>query len=220
MNSNFLYPTAIATSNLAFNTWKYSNNTLYVLGSNVGIGVSNANENLAVTGNMSLSNYGKITLWTSNDFLGIGLSNPRVLLDATPGNLAAKNFQRLTQSTDSSNQLTITINWDNAYNAGNQYTIVFDTIQQISNGVSTGFKTQRHSIGLSNQTMLWETSANAYGNAPAYTTLFWDVLSSTTKSVTLRSYTNWVTSGVMAHSFTVDIIQAPNTTNIGSVWVS
>ena len=51
------------------------NNNLYVM-NRVAVGHSNPLETVAISGNLSLSNYGKIVMYTSNDFLGINTSEP------------------------------------------------------------------------------------------------------------------------------------------------
>ncbi len=73
--------TSVSTSNRFYPMWTPSNNFIYNIGSNIGIGFSNPSENLAIQSNMSLSNFGKVVLWTSNSFLGIGISNPAYTLD-------------------------------------------------------------------------------------------------------------------------------------------
>jgi hypothetical protein len=47
----------------------------------VGIRTSNITETLTISGNMSLNNFGKVTLTTSNNRLGINNSNPQYTLD-------------------------------------------------------------------------------------------------------------------------------------------
>jgi hypothetical protein len=59
--------------------------------SNLCIGTSNPTQNLTVVGNMSLSNYGKIIITTSNSFLGIGISTPDQKL-TIGGNFGLSNY--------------------------------------------------------------------------------------------------------------------------------
>jgi len=186
-------------------------------------------------GSSNLNGYGNLTFKTNEDGsktlhermriqydgkVGIGTSNPQVLLDVGSGNISSKNLKKLTKTTDTSNQLITTINWTNEYVSTNKYNIVFDTIQQVSNGISSGYRNQRHSLSLSNQTISWETPTEMYGDSVAYTSLTTDIMSSTSKSVTIRSSTNWNTYGDMTHSFTTDIVQAPDSASIGNVWLS
>lgn len=215
-----VYGVAVSASNNAFGTWTLSNDKIYITGSNVGIGTSNASETLSVQGTVSLSNYGKVVLYTSNNQLGIGRSNPRAHLDITGGDVLAKNLQKITKTADNSSNLSLTLSWDNGYSASNQYFIVADAIQQISNGTDAGFRTQRISIGISNQTLSYVKAADAYGTVAAYSSLGISVASSTSNSVTLQSLTNWVTTGDLQHTFTIDVLHYPVTNNIGNLWMS
>jgi len=54
---------------------------LYQNGLNFGLGVQNPNESLALLSNLSMSNYGKIVVFSSNSYLGIGISNPVAVID-------------------------------------------------------------------------------------------------------------------------------------------
>ena len=215
-----VYYFGVSTSNRAYTQWTPSNNFLYVLTSNVGIGISNPNEKLAVVGNLSLSNYGKVILTTSNNYIGINNTAPKATLDLVSGNILAKNLQKLTKSTDSSNVITVTLNWDSNYNTNNSYYIVGDLIQMMTNGTDTGFRSQRVAIGISNQTIAWSKAAEVFGSADVYTTLASSITASTTTSVTFTSSTSWVTTGTLAHSFTFNVVQFPESTNIGNVWLS
>uniref|UniRef100_A0A6C0BGX0 Uncharacterized protein n=1 Tax=viral metagenome TaxID=1070528 RepID=A0A6C0BGX0_9ZZZZ len=214
------YGVAVAASNNAFGTWSMSNNKIYVLSSNVGIGTSNATESLSVQGAISLSNYGKVVLYTSNNQLGVGRSNPRASFDITGGNIISKNLQKLTKSADNASNVTITVSWDNSYSASNQYFVVADAIQQISNGTDAGFRVQRLAIGISNQSLSYVKAADAYGDISAYSSLDVSIAASTSNSVTLQSATNWVTSGDLQHTFTVDVLHYPSSSNIGDLWLN
>jgi hypothetical protein len=207
-----------AASNNAFNSWKTNGNTIYTL-SNVAIGFNSATENFAVLSNMSLSNYGKVIISSSNSYLGFNTAIPKALIDASAGNILAKNVCKLIKSIDTSNALTITLNWQTPYAVGNQYYILLDINQQIANQTACGIKNQRHAIGVSNYTKIFEESADVFGSMGAYTTLNLAVTASNSTSVTLSSSTNWVTTGVMSHILTAEVIHAP-TTNIGTVWLS
>lgn len=215
-----VYYFGVSTSNRAYTQWTPSNNFLYLMTSNVGIGISNPDEKLAVVGNLSMSNYGKVIFTTSNNYIGINRSAPKATLDLASGNILAKNYQKLTKSADTSNALTVTLNWDTAYATKNTYFIVGDLVQMITNGTDTGFRSQRVAIGVSNQTIAWSKAAEVFGAADAYISLASSITASTTTSVTFTSSTSWVTTGDLAHSLTFNVIQFPDTANIGNVWLS
>lgn len=190
--------------------------------SNVTIGnVLNVTD-VNILGRTTMSNYGVVTFDTSNNQLGFNLggSNPRADLDISNGNILSKNFRNISKYLDSSNDIDITVNWDNAYADNNQYLILLDLAQTINNGSNAGFRQQMVAIGVSNQTVQHLRSASVFGDNDAYTTLSVSKASSTTKSITLRSSTNWATSGTLFHAFTVNVIQFPETSNLGNLYLN
>jgi hypothetical protein len=192
---------------------------MVVLGT-LGVGVSAPTENLAISSNMSLSNYGKVILSTSNNYLGINTSNPHTTVEARNGEFLAKNIIRKTISTDNSNNLTITLNWDTAYTLSNQYNIVVETCQTIGNGTQQGVRYQRQTIRTSNPAIVTQQTASAYGNATPYSSLSIAGINATSTSIDLRSTTNWVTTGTINHNLDANIIIMPQTANLGSIWMS
>lgn len=180
-------------------------------------------------GNSNMDGYGNLIFRTGSNErmriqydgkIGIGTSHANAMLDIAAGNILAKNLQKITKTTDTSNPLNIMINWENEYTMSNRYNFVFETVQEISNGNLLGCKISRHGISLSNQRISWDSPGEVYGDDTAYSTLSLDIVSSTTKSILMRSSTNWSTTGDMSHSFTTNILQSPDTSNIGNVWLS
>jgi hypothetical protein len=137
----------------------------------------------------------------------------------------AKNISRLAKSTASLNNLDITINWES--NIGtDQYYLVVDTHQQVANGTQVGERSQRHLIRVfdasnsTSPTLRFSQNATTFGNnAPAGSMTIASVYVNG-NSLTMRSSTNWVTSGTLTHSFTVDVLQVPDVSTIGFVWLT
>jgi hypothetical protein len=116
--------------------------------------------------------------------------------------------------------LVLNLNWENAYNSGNQYYIVVETCQTITNGTQQGVRYQRHTIRTSNPAIVTQQTASAYGNVTAYSSLSITGVNATSTSIGLQSSTNWATTGTMAHNLDANIIVMPQTTNLGNIWIS
>lgn len=168
------------------------------------------------------SNNGVVEFSASNGLLGVNLNGvvPRADLDISNGNILSKNLQRLSKHIETSNPLAVTINWDNDYNANNLYYIVADVYQSIANGDHAGFRNQRIGIALSNSSVAWTQAIQVFGSSNAYTTLDLSVASTTSKSITLQSSTNWTETGSYAHGVNVDIVHFPYTSNIGNIYLT
>ena len=96
-NINFtgnLYNNGIA---FPVSRWQNNSQITYYM-SNVGIGLSNAVEMLAVYSNMSLSNYGKIVISTSNNCLGFNVDIPTESL-SIGCNLSLSNYGKVILAT-------------------------------------------------------------------------------------------------------------------------
>ena len=212
--SNNLLPAS--TSNRIFNGFSNNGNTLYTY-SNIAQGMVTATENLSILSNMSLSNYGKVVLSSSNNCLGIGIVNPRATLDVF-GNIYSANYCKLNKSLESSNAINMTLNWSTPYSLGNQYFVILETNQTIANQLFMGAKRSRYAVGISNYSIAFQESADVFGSMSAFTTLNIAQVASNSTSVTLQSSTNWVTGGVMSHQYGVEIISAPS--YVGSVWLT
>jgi hypothetical protein len=197
----------------------YAASNAYI-GGKLGIGVLTPSEALSVASNISLSNYGKAVLWTSNNYLGINTSNPRTNVEIRGGDFLGKNIVRKTISTDSSNNLIITLNWENAYNSGNQYYVVVETCQTITNGTLQGVRYQRQTIRTSNTAIITQQAASSYGNAAAFSSLTIAGVNATSTSIGLQSSTNWATSGTMVHNLDANVIIMPQTSNLGNIWLT
>lgn len=220
ITQNLIVSKATTLSNTLSNLGNiYAASNAYIVGK-IGIGVANPIEALAVASNISLSNYGKAILWTSNNWLGINTSNPRADVDVRGGDFLGRNVIRKTISTDSSNNLIININWENAYTGGNQYYIVVETCQTITNGTQQGARYQRQTIRTSNSAIVTQQTSSGFGNINAYSSLSISGVNATSTSLGLQSITNWVTTGTLAHTLDANVIIMPQTSNLGSVWVS
>lgn len=226
-SATFSNPVALL-SNLTTNGPVSLSNTLGVsnvatFGSNVFVsGASVTSGNATFSNTITMTSNGSVVFNTSNNQLGINLggSNPRADLDISTGNFMAKNFHRLGKSADTSNPISITINWDNSYNSANLYFILADISQSIANGNEVGFRTQRVAIGVSNYNVTWTQAAQVFGCSNAYLTLNFQVSASNNNSVTLQSTTSWNATGNYAHGFNVDIVHIPASSNIGKVYLT
>ncbi len=168
------------------------------------------------------SNNGYIEMSQSNNLLGINLTGvaPRADLDISNGNILSRNIQRLSKSSDNSNPIDLTINWDNAFSNANTYHIVADVYQTIANGDEAGFRNQRIGVGVSNNNISWVKNIEVFGSSNAYTSLDLSVSGSTNKSVTLQSSTNWTAPGDYTHGVNIDIVHFPYSSNIGNLYLS
>jgi hypothetical protein len=79
---------------LGLNSWTTTQTNIYVM-SNIGIGTSNNLERLAVGGDMSLNNYGKIIFTTSNNNLGINSPSPTESLSISGNTLSLSNYGKV-----------------------------------------------------------------------------------------------------------------------------
>lgn len=173
--------------------------------------------NLAVVEKITLGD--DIYFINSNNLLGINTSNPRADIEFYNKNILSKNVHKLTKTVDSSNNIDIAINWDNI-SSQNQYYIILQTIQQISNATLHGIRTQMHTISTSNINIFAQQSASAFGNSEAYNSLFLLDTKLSSNSINIKSSTNWITQGIISHSLTIDILQIPDTSNIGNLWLT
>jgi hypothetical protein len=230
VTSNVTIMGRLSVSNVTYitsNVFIYSSETI---NSNLTVsGSAVFNSNAYTGGPATFSNLvtlashgGSVVFSTSNNMLGLNLagSAPRADLDISNGNILAKNFQKLSKNAQTSNPLSITINWDSAYDANNLYYIVADVYQSIANGDNAGFRTQRIGVGVSNSTLAWAQAQQVFGSSNAYTTLNLQVAASTSNSITLESSTSWTAAGEYAHGVNVDVVSFPYTSNIGNIYLS
>lgn len=162
---------------------------------------------------------------TRTGYLAIGNSNAREVLEVYKGNVVAKNFTRLVKTTASLSNLSITLNWESSL-ATNQYFIILDTHQQVANGTLVGEKSQRQLIQIfdagnsTSPTIAFSQTATSFGNLIPYSSLSISPVYVNGTALTLQSSTNWATTGTLAHSFTIDVIQIPDVSQIGFVWLT
>lgn len=193
----------------------------------VGVGTSTPSKDFVVAGDalitgnltasdMTLSN----VVVTSN--IAVGTSNPRTALEVRNGDILARNFASLTKTINTINALDINIHW-NAPTASNQYFIILDTTSQVTNGTLSGFKRQRIAIKTldsdpTSPSLQALETAVAFGNLAAYDTMNIVGVSSNANIYTLRSSNSWGTTGNLQHSFTVQLVQGPDNSNVNNIY--
>jgi hypothetical protein len=126
---------------------------------------------------------------------------------------------KLSKSVDTNSVINTTVNWTNAYNAGNQYFLVLEANQTISSQAATAIKKTRFGISASNSTIQSISSPDVFGSSAAITSLGLSVTASTTTSCTITSTNTLAVSGLMYHNLTIETVSFPMTT-IGNVWLS
>lgn len=225
IRSNVTIMGRLTVSNVTYitsNVFIYSSETIQ---SNLHVGDASTHQGPASFSNIiSLgSNNGVVTFTASNGMLGINLDEnvmPRANLDISNGNILARNYQKLAKTSDNSNPISITLNWDKAFTSNNLYHIVLDAYQSITNGDAAGFKSQRIAIGLSNSDISWIANQNSFGDATAYQTMMLTVATKTNKSVTLQSATTWTEPGEYAHGFNINVVNFPLSSRVGNIFLT
>jgi hypothetical protein len=137
----------------------------------------------------------------------------------------SKNHARLTKTLATLGNIDITLNWESSV-ATDQYYVLIETNQQVANGSIVGTRTQRHLVRVfdagntSSPVIGVSQAAQTFGNnAPAGSLSISSVYVNGT-SLTVRSSTNWSTSGTLTHSFTVNVLQVPDVAAIGFAWLT
>lgn len=194
------------TSNAPGFSWAADSNTgLYRPAENTLALVTDSNERLRVTpsGNVAVN-----TLV------------PKERLEVV-GNVLATNVHKVTKTTNSLSNLDIQLNWQNAYGS-NQYYIVLETYQEVANGSQQGVRYQRHTIrtNSSSPSIQTQQTAQVWGNAGPTGSLSVVGVYASPSNLVLRSTTNWNTTGDLHHSFCLNTVLVPETSNLGQVWLS
>ena len=187
------------------------NGSMNVSGQIINTGITNISNAVMFSSNTSV--YGSNTsYWASNT--AYWASNRAY------SSVWNSSADKLVKSLDTSNPLTMTVGWQNAYTTNNAYQIVLESTQNIATQTAFGSKRKRLSIAVSNSAVSYDESADTWGVPAAFTTLNLVATASNSTSVTLSSSTNWVTTGVMSHVLGFEIISAPVSANIGSISLS
>lgn len=177
----------------------------------------------SVTGsNMRLASNGYLNIGRSPTYIG----QPKEMLEAYNGNVLSKNLIKLTKTQGSFANLDILINWENMVST-DQYFLVLETCQQASDGLQVAVKTQKHLVRLyravdnSSPQIKFSQVATTFGNTAPATAMSIVSLSPTSTSLTIRSAINWptATGTTPSHTFTVEVIQAPDSADIGFSWL-
>lgn len=159
--------------------------------------------------------------FSNSGWLGIGTSNPRATVDVFGGNVNARNINRIRKSTAGSNDIGITINWQNVVTGGNENCLVVETTQQLASGTLQGTRTQRHRITLGASMAHTPQVAFTIGDIVPYTSLYISLSNTTPTSATLRSYVAGAPGmggGAIVHDYDLNVVISPS--SIGHVWVS
>lgn len=175
--------------------------------------------NLFSFSNIHLGNSNNINVTLSNNGnLGIGTSNPRTKLDVFGGNVNANNVIKLTKGLGTSNDINISINWQNI-TSGSQNCLFFDTIQHIHGDNHIGTRTQTHKLVLSNPYSLKSYVATGQGDSNVYTSLHISMSNSSSSNVAIKSIVNGYTTGsALRHEITLNVNTVSST--MGHVWLT
>lgn len=198
------------TSNLPGFSWISNPNTgIYKPEYNTLALVTNSNERLRITADGNIA----VNTLIPKERLEVG------------GNVLATNVQKLTKTTNSSNDLEIQLNWQNAYSS-NQYFIVLETYQEISNGLEQGVRYQKHTIktfnagNSSSPSIQAQQTAQVWGNTVPSGSLNITGVYTSPSNLIIRSSTNWNTEGTLHHSLCLNTVLVPETSNLGQVWLT
>lgn len=198
------------TSNLPGFSWQADSNTgMYRPSANTLALVTDSNERLRITP-------------TGN--VAVNTLVPKERLEVV-GNVLATNVQKITKTTNSLSNLDIQLNWHSAYGS-NQYFIVLETYQEVANGVQQGVRYQRHTIrtfnagNSSSPSIQTQQTAQVWGNTTPTGSLGIVGVYTSPSNLVIRSTTNWNTTGELHHSFCLNTVLVPDTSNLGQVWLS
>jgi hypothetical protein len=163
--------------------------------------------NVKIFGNVWADSYSNLLIddWnhssTSNAPTNAALSNAI--------NSLQSSASRFNKYLDTSNALSITVNWQNP-STNPAYFISLETVQNMANPSLMGVRRKRIAISTATGQIAYDQMADTFGSLEAYKTLNLQVTSSTSTSCTITSSTNWQTTGTMAHSFSVELLSSPN----------
>lgn len=178
----------------------------------------------SVTGsNMRMSSIGSLTL-------GHGAENSaaaKEMFEVYNGNVLSKNVCKLTKTIPTYAFIDIVLNWENVV-LTNQYYVVVETCQQVSDGLQAGARIQKHMIRLfsagdaTSPQIKFSQIANTFGNLAPASSMNVTSYYATSTSLTIRSTVNWSTptGPTPSHSFTMEVIQTPASSTVGFIWLS
>lgn len=168
---------------------------------------------------------------SANGYLNIGRSptyneQPKEMLELYNGNVVSKNIIKLTKTLGSFANIDVLINWENMVST-DQFFMVLETCQQVSDGLQVAVKTQKHLVRLYKATdntspqIKFSQVATTFGNTAAATAMSIVSLAPMSTSLTIRSSINWptATGTTPSHTFTVEVIQAPDSAAVGFSWL-
>jgi len=160
---------------------------------------------------------------TSTGNIAINTTQPPKERLEVVGNILATNVQKITKTVDSLHNLDIQLNWQYTY-PGKQYNIILESYQQIAYDNSQAVRYQRHTINLSssNPTILTQQNAQVWGDNDPLLTMSIRSIYSSPSNIILRASTSWngQNSSNIHHSYTLNTVLVPDTSNIGQVWLS
>ena len=168
-----------------------------------------------VDSNITLSNF----VFNSNGFLGVGMSDPRQGIDIFQGNVNAQNIMRLKRSTNTSNMISISLNWTSNV-AGAHNAIILKTLQQYNSDTLQGIREQEHKINISPSFGHTQQVAKAFGDRQAFAALNVSACNVTPTSIAIQSVIQGSSIGVtdLLHELDVHVMTAPYV--LGHVWLS
>ena len=196
--SNALYSLANNNSDM----WKISDNLVYLDGSNMALRNINS----------------QVVFYSSNNFIGLNDPNPESFLSVN-GDISARNLLKKTKRSSNSN-VDMTIMWDRFYENDNLQNVVIDITQQLCDNAYQGVRSQTIGIGLPNKGITWKGIAIGNGSSDLYSLLNVYVTNISSNSITLRSDAPYISYLGFTHSFTVNIVQTPDDSITGKVWIT
>jgi hypothetical protein len=160
---------------------------------------------------------------TSTGNIAINTTQPPKERLEVVGNILATNVQKITKTVDSLQNLDIQLNWQYTY-PGKKYNIILESYQQIASDSSQAVRYQRHTINVSssNPTILTQQNAQVWGDNDPLLTMSIRSIYSSPSNIILRASTSWngQNSSNIHHSYTLNTVLVPDTSNIGQVWLS
>lgn len=153
-----------------------------------------------------------------NGNVGIGTSNPMTKLDIHGGNVNANNIIKLTKGYSSSNDIMITINWQNTVNSSKDC-IYFETIQNITGANDMGSRKQYHKLLLCEPFSMLSFVATGEGASNTYTTLFISYSNMSPSNFAIISSVNgYSLDADITHEMALNILTLPS--SVGHVWLT
>lgn len=174
--------------------------------------------------NMYFGNFGATNfMMTSNGNVGIGTVTPKAKLDVFNGYVNSLNVMKFKKSLSSSNDISININWRNAY-SNTDICMLIESTQILNTTSKHGTRTQKHKLimGPPPFNMISQVACGL-GDMEAYTSMYVNKsnVNDSSTSVTIFSQILGFLAGQnqnnISHEFDINVLVAPQ--QLGGVWL-